>query len=78
MHDWITDKISSSQKFDFSGPEKVLVDAIFDKISASDLNSGRHLAAAFDLLMTAEYYKSVTIKGWHYCPMGNQRCTTRF
>ncbi|MCW5924895.1 MAG: hypothetical protein KIS77_21425 [Saprospiraceae bacterium] len=73
MHDWLTDKISSSQKFDFSGPEKVLVDAIFDKISASDLNSGRYLAAAFDLLMTAEYYKSVTIKGWHYCPDGKPK-----
>lgn len=52
----------------FSGPERVLVDAIFEKIPTKDLNQGRFLAAAFDLLMTAEYYKSVTVKNWYYCP----------
>ena len=68
MQDWITAKIAASQEIDFSGPEKVLADAIFEKVPEKDLHKGRYLAAAFDLLMTAEYYKSVTIKNWHYCP----------
>lgn len=68
MQDWITNKIAQSQEMNFSGPEKVLADAIFEKIPAKDLGKGRFLAAAFDLLMTAEYYKSVTVKNWHYCP----------
>ena len=68
MQDWITDKIAASQEMNFSGPEAVLAASIFEKIPASDLHQGRYLAAAFDLLMTAEYYKSVTVKNWHYCP----------
>jgi len=68
MQDWITAKIAASQEIDFSGPEKALADAIFEKIPEKDLHKGRYLAAAFDLLMTAEYYKSVTTKNWHYCP----------
>ena len=73
MKDWITAKIAASQAIDFSGPEKVLTEAIFEKISESNLHKGRYLAAAFDLLMTAEYYKSVTVKNWHYCPNDNPK-----
>lgn len=68
MQDWITEKIAESQEINFSGPEKVLAEAIFAKIPTQELNNGRFLAVAFDLLMTAEYYKSVTVKNWHYCP----------
>ncbi len=68
MQDWITTKIAESQEMNFSGAEKVLADAIFEKIPKKELDKGRFLAAAFDLLMTAEYYKSVTLTNWHYCP----------
>jgi len=69
MIDWATKKIQASQKIDFSGPEKVLLNAVFEKIPSESLYTGQHLAAAFDLLMSAEYYKSVTVQNWHYCPI---------
>jgi hypothetical protein len=73
MKDWITTQIAQSQEMNFSGPESRLITAIFEKIPVHDLNKGRYLAAAFDLLMTAEYYKSVTVKNWHYCPNGHPK-----
>lgn len=34
---------------------------------SSTINQGLILAAAFDLMVAAEYYKSVTSKGWYSC-----------
>ncbi|MCP4358266.1 MAG: hypothetical protein GY796_09655 [Chloroflexi bacterium] len=72
--DWIESIIEKSQDLIISQTEQEaiskLIEIIYsDAIASSDRRLA--LAAAFDLLATAEYYRSVGHVGWVYCPADN-------
>lgn len=69
---WIKEILRRTKPFRYENVEKSLIIKLLEKI---DLRSGAneksvHLAAAFDLLVAAEYYRSVSHVGWVYCPEG--------
>ncbi|MGH2509263.1 MAG: hypothetical protein ACRDHZ_17925, partial [Ktedonobacteraceae bacterium] len=48
-----------------------LIQCAYQSANEKGLPVGLTLAAAFDLFIAADYYKSVTHKGWYYCPIGD-------
>jgi hypothetical protein len=72
--EWIDLALNRSQPVILTDHEEKLADSLIDKayeLSAqNDKMLGKALAAAFDILVSAEYYKRVTNRGWCYCPNG--------
>ena len=69
---WIKEILRRTKLFRYEDVEKSLIIKLLEKI---DLRAGAsekslHLAAAFDLIVAAEYYRSVAHRGWVYCPEG--------
>lgn len=76
---WISEQTSNSYVVSGTSEEltliKELIDAVYNypypkgmsKVEVKNLR-GKLLAAAFDLLVSAEYYKSMGHSGWVYCP----------
>ncbi|MCP4359338.1 MAG: hypothetical protein GY796_15095, partial [Chloroflexi bacterium] len=72
--DWIQSIIEKSQDLSISQTEQDVISKLIE-IVYSDIvaqcDRRLALAAAFDLLATAEYYRSVGHVGWVYCPADN-------
>lgn len=74
LAEWIDLALQRSQPVVLTEHEKKLADVLIHM--AYELNErygktlGLALAAAFDILVSAEYYKRVTNRGWCYCPNG--------
>lgn len=71
---WIEDALTNATPFVIQDHEKTLADILVEKaFEISEDNPGKlglALAAAFDFLVGAEYYKYVNNNGWGYCPEG--------
>ncbi|MBI1729209.1 hypothetical protein HY229_08785 [Candidatus Acetothermia bacterium] len=78
-HDWIERAIQSASPFPITPSEHELLRAVIDATNATQLPGNATesefyrdrrylLAAAFDLLVAAEYYRSVSHLKWIYCP----------
>lgn len=76
---WISEKVSNSYVVSGSTNEiafiKALIDAVYEYPYPTNVSNnevkilrGKLLAAAFDLLVSVEYYKSMGHSGWVYCP----------
>ncbi len=68
---WLTKLTKAAQPVTCRQAETALIDALLDVIYGKDLaNELRHilLAAAFDLVIAAEYYSRLAHVGWVYCP----------
>jgi len=69
--DWVKEQIKKAKPPKLEEYEKDFAKCLFDlafQNSKSDPSLlGHSLAAAFDLLVAAEYYKTTTSKGWLYC-----------
>ncbi|HEU5227445.1 MAG TPA: hypothetical protein VFU49_06495 [Ktedonobacteraceae bacterium] len=74
VSDWVKNAISSATLIEVFDHERTLAKKLIKSAYASTANIqytiGIALAAAFDLFVAAEYYKSVAHKGWSYCPIG--------
>ena len=70
---WIKEILSRTKPFHSEKVEKSLIIKLLDEISlrSDKKEKSLHLAAAFDLLVAAEYYGSVAHVGWVYCPEGD-------
>lgn len=71
---WISNIIGRSQEIVVSSLEQEVISTLIDSVYAIfDNNSERKLAlaAAFDLVVTAEYYRNVGHVNWIYCPAEN-------
>ncbi|NJO05624.1 MAG: hypothetical protein HC876_08920 [Chloroflexaceae bacterium] len=74
MSDWITTNLKRARALTPSNSQTELtvklIDTVYNRY-ASVSNAERRiaLAAAFDLLVAAEYYKSVVHEGWIYCSL---------
>ncbi len=72
---WVKDAIKGATKIVALNYEKTLANKLiqhaYQSANEKGLPIGVTLAAAFDLFIAADYYKSVTNKGWHYCPVGD-------
>lgn len=68
---WLSNLINKCRPLESSADEhdliKVLLDGV-DKLRYNGNDSIYDLAAAFDILVSAAYYGSVTHTGWIYCP----------
>jgi len=76
---WVSEQASNSYVVAGSAHEITLINALIDAVynypypknaleSEVKTLRGKLLAAAFDLLVSAEYYKSMGHSGWVYCP----------
>jgi hypothetical protein len=50
---------------------RILIEQALENAERTSTSPGISLAAAFDLMVAAEYYTKVTNKGWLYCPINN-------
>lgn len=84
--DWIAERASSAYSVSSSSIEKdllnALLQAVYSHVLPSDLSVAEQrikrrllLAAAFDLMVTAEYYSTVGHLGWVYCPFPDSEPT---
>lgn len=75
VSDWVKEAISKATLLEILPHEEelanVLLELVFQNTQQKALSLGMVLAAAFDLLITANYYKSLTNTGWYYCPIGD-------
>ena len=69
---WIKEILGRTRPFPYEDVEKSLISKLLEKIDlrADVSEKSLHLAAAFDLLVAAEYYRSVAHVGWVYCAEG--------
>lgn len=74
VSDWVRDAVEGATKITALNYEKTLASKLIQHAYRSaherNLAVGVTLAAAFDLFIAADYYKSITNKGWYYCPTG--------
>ena len=74
LTEWIDLALARSKPVILTDQEKELADVLIDNayyLAKRDGKSlGNALAASFDILVSAEYYKRVTNRGWCYCPDG--------
>ncbi|MEI7556425.1 hypothetical protein [Candidatus Chlorohelix sp.] len=72
--DWVKNAIDKATQITVASHEedlaKILIEKAFQTHKIVGIDFGIALAAAFDLFVAAEYYKSVTNTGWFYCPEG--------
>ena len=66
---WISEALRKTEPYTYGDVEKSLVTKLLDKIylDADTSEKPFHLAAAFDLLVAAEYYRTVACEKWDYC-----------
>lgn len=73
VSDWVQNALDSAKRLEVAPHERSLADKLIEQALRHALNErrpiGTVLAAAFDLLIAAEYYKSVSHQGWYYCPI---------
>ncbi len=73
--DWIVNLLGRVKALEVYPHEEALVELLVEQaIENSRLTStslGLSLAAAFDLIVAAEYYTKVANKGWLYCPVSD-------
>lgn len=71
-HLWIEKILKASKPITSEGAEKDLIVSVLNAVyerEETNLSTRRNLiAAAFDLVLAAEYYRSVAHVGWSYCP----------
>ncbi len=68
---WLRKLVEAAQPVSDRPSEIALIDALLDVVYGKDVTGeARHilLAAAFDLVMAAEYYSRLAHIGWVYCP----------
>ena len=68
---WLSNLVNNCQPFDGNADESNLINVLLDKIDGlrnSGNDSAYDFASAFDILVAAAYYGSVTHTGWIYCP----------
>ena len=72
---WIADTLNNASAVEVSEVEQRLIKEVItttyaycEKEKASDSRRKILLAAGFDLVIAAEYYRSTAHKGWVYCP----------
>ena len=67
---WIQNIIDQAKDIEVSEIEQKVIDKlIYEVYRISDVTNRRlWLAAAFDLLLSAEYYRTIAHAGWLYCP----------
>jgi hypothetical protein len=70
--------IAASTKIKYEDPNeqefcRLLVKQCFQNLNISKQNAGLLFASAFDLLITAKYYSTISHKGWFYCPTSEPR-----
>jgi hypothetical protein len=72
---WVKEAISKATRIEAYNHEKTLASKLiqyaYKTADKQNIPVGITLAAAFDLFVAADYYKSVTNKGWYYCPVGD-------
>lgn len=67
---WITQILAEASPLRENPSEDTLIEALIERVSVQNGFGGNRniaLAAAFDLLVAAEYYGAVDKKGWLYC-----------
>ena len=66
---WISEALRKTEPYTYEDVEESLATKLLDKIYLDDDTSEKplHLAAAFDLLVAAEYYRTVACEKWGYC-----------
>lgn len=73
--DWIVNLLGKVKAFEVNPHEKaltrILVEQALENAKRTSTALGLSLAAAFDLIVTAEYYTKVANKGWLYCPVND-------
>ncbi|KAF3887578.1 MULTISPECIES: alpha-amylase family protein [Nostocales] len=73
--DWIEKLLSEAKAFEANTYEealaRVLVEQALKNAERTATAPGISLAAAFDLIVAAEYYTKVANTGWLYCPVKN-------
>jgi hypothetical protein len=69
---WVEKALQRATPFELNQYEKelanLLVELAFKNSESNSSLLGHSLAAAFDILVAAEYYKKITSRGWLYCP----------
>lgn len=65
---WIQNLLESAKPFKSERDEEQLISSLLNTVYQQNDHRGPKLAAAFDLLIAAEYYRSVAHVGWLYCP----------
>lgn len=74
VSDWVKSSLEKARELVSYPHEKTLANELIQQAFQAAANKGCpigiSLAAAFDLFVAAEYYKSVAHKGWYYCPAG--------
>lgn len=72
LSDWVQEALDNAQELIVSSYEESLayklIEKSFQYAEKTKCPSGLVLAAAFDLFVGTQYYKSVAHKGWCYCP----------
>ena len=73
--DWIVNLLGRVKPLEIYPHEEALAAIMVDKALKNAIQTstpnGLSLAAAFDLMVAAEYYTKITNKGWFYCPVSN-------
>ncbi|MUG96639.1 hypothetical protein F7734_31595 [Scytonema sp. UIC 10036] len=73
--DWIEKLLSETKAFEPNTHEealaRVLVEQALKNAERTATAPGISLAAAFDLIVAAEYYTKVVNTGWLYCPVND-------
>ncbi len=71
---WLNSALNAPQIHSDVDEEMELIHALLDAVDIHQTltKNSLDLAAAFDLLVAAEYYKSVVHAGWVYCPSDDQ------
>jgi hypothetical protein len=72
---WVKEAINSATRIDVHFDEKnlasKLIQQAYNSANKKEISIGIALAAAFDLFVAADYYKSIANRGWYYCPVGD-------
>jgi hypothetical protein len=75
VSNWVRDAITRATRIDACNHEKTLASKLiqhaYTSANKKEISVGIALAAAFDLFVAANYYKSIANRGWYYCPVGD-------
>ena len=71
---WVEKNIEAAQSIAYENDEEALASSLIQAVyshSTTPTEKAVNLAAAFDLLISAEYYRSIAHANWVYCPSDN-------
>lgn len=75
VSNWVQQALDKAQELEIAAHEKSLayklIERAFKFAADKQYTRGKVLAAAFDLFVAAQYYRSVAHTGWYYCPNGS-------